>query len=78
MKICLINPPWGIKIGNIWKYIRSAMLPLGLLYLAAVLENEKIDVDIIDYQASLSNWDEIEQDLTQCRYDFLGSRLRRQ
>jgi len=72
MKICLINPPWIVKSGNIWKYIRSFMPPLGLLYLTAVLEHEKIDVDIIDYQASLSNWDKIEQDLKQCQYDVFG------
>ena len=28
------------------------MPSLGLLYLAAVLEDKKIDVDVIDYQAS--------------------------
>jgi hypothetical protein len=48
MKVCLINPPWSVKKGNIWKHIRSTMPSLGLLYLAAVLEDNKIDVDVID------------------------------
>jgi len=72
MKVCLINPPWSVKKGNIWKHIRSTMPSLGLLYLAAVLEDNKIDVDVIDYQASRLSWNEIEENLKSCRCDFFG------
>lgn len=48
------------------------MPSLGLLYLAAVLEDNKIDVDVIDYQASRLSWNEIEENLKSCRYDFFG------
>ena len=73
MRICLINPPWTIKKGNIWKYIRSTMPPIGLLYIAAVLEEDQKDVDIIDFQAERSNWKDVEETIKgRGRYDYYG------
>lgn len=72
MRVCLINPPWRIKRKNIWRYIRSTMPPLGLLYLAAVLEREHIEVDIVDFQAGAYDWREIEQQTRRFRYDLFG------
>jgi len=72
MTICLINPPWVTKKGNVWREIRAIMPPLGLLYLAAVLEKENIPVDVLDFQAGSSNWEEIETTLREKEYDYYG------
>jgi len=72
MRICLINPPWLTKKRNIWTDIRSTMPPLGILYLASILEREKIDVDVVDYQAKLMDWNERENMLRTLDYDVFG------
>lgn len=72
MKICLINPPWFLKKSNIWDQIRSTMPPLGLLYLAASLEREKIEVDILDFQTNFLSWGEIENTIKSKQYEFYG------
>ena len=72
MRVCLINPPWSMRHGNIWKHIRATMPPLGLLYLAAVLEEAGFDVDIIDFQAMPNDWDAITVRLKRQPYDFFG------
>jgi anaerobic magnesium-protoporphyrin IX monomethyl ester cyclase len=72
MKVCLINPPWFTKKGNIWSQIRSTFPPLGLLYLASFLERENIEVDVIDFQASFQSWEDAERVITTRHYDFYG------
>ena len=72
MRVCLINPPWSMRRGNIWKHIRATMSPLGLLYLAAVLEEAGFDVDVIDFQSVPEGWDEIATRLRRRPYDFYG------
>jgi len=72
MKICLINPPWLVKKGNIWRQIRSIMPPLGLLYLASSLEKENIEVEILDFQANFSSWEQIENTVKLQEYEFYG------
>ena len=72
MTICLINPPWVTKKGNVWREIRAIMPPLGLLYLAAVLEKENIPADVLDFQAGSSRWEDIEATLRQKEYDYYG------
>ncbi|OGS14548.1 MAG: hypothetical protein A2234_11015 [Elusimicrobia bacterium RIFOXYA2_FULL_58_8] len=72
MKVCLINPPWVTKSDNIWTRIRGTLPPLGLLYLAAFLEREGVSADIMDCQAGLRSWDEIESELKQKKYDIYG------
>ncbi|HBB66892.1 MAG: hypothetical protein A2X28_03320 [Elusimicrobia bacterium GWA2_56_46] len=72
MKVCLINPPWATKSDNIWTKIRGTLPPLGLLYLAAYLEREGIDADILDCQTGLRSWQEIENELRRGKYDLYG------
>ena len=47
-RILLINPPWITKDQNVWHGIKAAMPPLSLLSLAAVLEADEFDVQILD------------------------------
>jgi len=72
MKICLINPPWNIRKDNIWSHIRPAYPHLGLLDLAAVLEREGIDADIVDFPALLLDWRGIEEKIRTLHYDYFG------
>jgi radical SAM superfamily enzyme YgiQ (UPF0313 family) len=52
MRILLINPPWEIHGKyNIWRSIGSIMPPLGLAWLAAVLELDGHKVRILDAHA---------------------------
>ncbi len=52
MKICLINPP--VLVPKNWKGITRVFQPLGLAYIAAVLENNSHDVVILD--ALVEDW----------------------
>lgn len=72
MRVCLINPPWDLKRGSIWTQVKSSMPALGILYIAAYLEREKIDVDIVDFQANLMSWEQIEQKIKTGEYDYYG------
>ena len=72
MRVCLINPPWFTKQGNIWHSVRSTMPPLGLLYLASFLEKERIDIEVIDFQASFKSWEDVERIIKYRQYDFYG------
>jgi anaerobic magnesium-protoporphyrin IX monomethyl ester cyclase len=72
MNCILINPPWSTRKGNVWSSIRSTMPPLGLLYLAAVLEQEKIEAGFFDFQANLMDWNEIEEQIKNWQYDVYG------
>ena len=47
-RVLLINPPWITKDQNVWHGIKAAMPPLSLLSLAAVLEGDNFDVQILD------------------------------
>ena len=52
MRILLINPPWVIRSRkNVWRSVASIMPPLGLAWLAAVLERDGHDVSILDAHA---------------------------
>ncbi len=72
MKVCLINPPWITRQGNIWTNIKSTMPPLGLLYIASVLEKANIHVDVIDFQALGLDLDQIEEKIQNLQYDYYG------
>lgn len=72
MRVCLINPPWNIKKGSIWKQIKSSMPSLGLLYIAAYLEREDIYSDVIDFQAIPLSWAEMEEKIKSMDYDYFG------
>ncbi|HAT50783.1 MAG: cobalamin-dependent protein [Nitrospirae bacterium] len=72
IRCCLINPPYLVKAGNIWNHIKSTMPPLGLLYLAAVLEQGGVTVDVWDFQAASLDWDGIEKTIAAHGYPFFG------
>lgn len=46
--VLLINPPWISKDQNIWHGIKGAMPSLGLLSIAAYLEQKGISVQVLD------------------------------
>nr|MBP7216690.1 cobalamin-dependent protein [Candidatus Omnitrophota bacterium] len=72
MNVLLINPPWFVKKGNIWSNVRSALPPLGLLYLAAILEKNNIKVDVVDFQVTFTDWQRLEESVASWRYDWYG------
>lgn len=52
MRVLLVNPPWDLSdTGNAWRSVNSVMPPLGLAWLAAVLEADGHTVRILDTQA---------------------------
>lgn len=63
MKMLLINPKSGIE---------NPLLPLGLAYIAAVLEKNKIPVDILDTDALKMSDEEIEKKLSETKPDIIG------
>ncbi|MGN7613667.1 B12-binding domain-containing radical SAM protein [Magnetococcales bacterium HHB-1] len=71
MKVCLINPPWYTKSGNIWSQIRSTMPPLGLLYIAAIIEQDH-EVEVIDFQALMIDWEETKKRIESTAFDIYG------
>ncbi|OGS35407.1 MAG: hypothetical protein A2474_04130 [Elusimicrobia bacterium RIFOXYC2_FULL_34_12] len=72
MKILLINPPWMTK-GGIWENIASCMPPFGLAGLAAYLEEKKIEVEILDSNATGLNYNNIKEILgSKAVPDYIG------
>jgi len=65
MKILLINPP-------IREWSRPNVFPLGLGYIAAVLQQERYDVEVIDINAHRFSKDEVENKLKGADYDVVG------
>lgn len=52
MRVLLINPPWQIKSkGNVWRTVAAKMPPLGLAWIATVLDEAGHKVEIIDAHA---------------------------
>lgn len=52
MNVLLINPPWVVQgEKNLWRNVASVMPPLGLGWLAAVLERDAHRVQILDAHA---------------------------
>jgi anaerobic magnesium-protoporphyrin IX monomethyl ester cyclase len=51
MRILLINPPWVRRKDNVWHSIASIMPPLGLAWIAAVLEQDGHGVSVLDAHA---------------------------
>ncbi|MBF0308048.1 MAG: cobalamin-dependent protein [Magnetococcales bacterium] len=72
MRCCLINPPWQVRQGNIWSQIRATMPPLGLLYLAAVAEQEGVEVTVWDFQAELLGWEGMEARIREQAFEVYG------
>ncbi len=66
MKVLLINPP---DTASKYKFIAP---PLGISYIAAVLEENGIDVNIIDGSAIEMSWEELENEITNFSPDLIG------
>jgi len=60
MKVLLINPPY---FNSKYKFIGLVAPPLGIAYMAAVLEENNIDVEIIDAAALEMSWEALEDNI---------------
>ena len=60
MKVLLINPPY---FNSKYKFIGLVAPPLGIAYMAAVLEENNIDVEIIDAAALEMSWETLETEI---------------
>lgn len=65
----MINPP---HIISKYKFIGLVAPPLGISYIAAVLEQNKIDVKIIDASAMEMDWDQLEKEIEKISPDVVA------
>ncbi len=71
-RVLLIQPPWYLRRGNVWKDIGSCMPPRGIAQIASVLEARGISVRILDAQAERTPPPQVAAALGSERYDFIG------
>lgn len=69
MKVLLINPP---DTASKYKFIGLVAPPLGIGYIAAVLEENDIDIRIIDGSALGMSWEELEREIYKYSPDIVG------
>ncbi|MCK9152578.1 B12-binding domain-containing radical SAM protein [Methanobacterium alcaliphilum] len=69
MKVLLINPPYN---NSKYKFIGLVAPPLGISYIAAVLEENNIEVQIIDGAALEMSWAELENEINKISPDVIG------
>jgi radical SAM superfamily enzyme YgiQ (UPF0313 family) len=69
MNVVLINPPY---FNSKYKFIGLVAPPLGLAYLAAVLEENDFDVSIIDAAALEMSWKELENEIRRLSPELVG------
>ncbi len=69
MKVLLINPP---DTASKYKFIGLVAPPLGISYIAAVLEENGIEVKIIDGSAVGMSWEELENEICNYSPDVIG------
>ncbi len=69
MKVLLINPP---DTASKYKFIGLVAPPLGIGYIAAVLEENDVDVKIIDGSALEMTWEELEKEIDAYGADIIG------
>ncbi len=65
--VTLVNPPYPTH-----PYQHTPFPPLGLGYLAAVLEKNQYEVDVIDCQASHLTYDDFKCELSKCQPNIVG------
>lgn len=71
MKIQLFVPPQGY-IARRWAEGGASMPPLGILYLAAVLEREGIDIQVVPADVLGFGWKEVEESVRSFSPDIVG------
>ncbi len=69
MKITFINPP---QTASKYKFMGVIAPPLGLAYMAAILEENNFLVEIIDASALDMTWEELETALKESNPDVIG------
>ena len=69
MKVLLINPP---DTASKYKFIGLVAPPLGIGYIAAVLEENNIDVKIMDSSALEMSWEELEKEIPKYSPDIIA------
>ena len=66
-RVTLVNPPYPIN-----PHVHMPFPQLGLGYLAAVLEENQYEVDVIDCQALYINYDEFKREISKRQPDIVG------
>lgn len=69
MKVTFINPP---QTNSKYKFLGVVAPPLGISYMAAVLEENNIDVDILDSSALDMDYDEIKEEIQRRNPDIIA------
>lgn len=69
MKVLLINPP---DTASKYKFIGLVTPPLGIAYIAAVLEENGVNVKIIDGSALEMSWEELEKEISKYSPDIIA------
>ncbi|MDO5835867.1 MAG: radical SAM protein [Methanobacterium sp.] len=69
MNVLFINPPY---FNSKYKFIGLVAPPLGIAYMAAVLEENNIDVKIIDAAALEMTWDALETEIKRISPDLVA------
>ncbi len=73
MRVLFINPPWVRRKDNVWHNVASIMPPLGLAWMAAVLERDGHQVSIFDAHAKRVGLDQFPSYLSRLgRFDIVG------
>lgn len=73
MRFLFINPNRSIAGSNIWSVVNSVMPPLGLATLAALLEAEGVETDVLDAHALNLDASELARELEgKTPYDYVG------
>ena len=70
--VLLINPPWLSKDRNIWHGIKGAMPSLGLLSVAAYLEQQGVSVQVLDIHVEKLSADETKEVIRQVAPQIVG------
>lgn len=67
MHVTLVNPPYPIGAHQ-----HQPFIPLGLAYLAAVLEKNQYEVDVLDCQALKLSYEEIKSEISKRQPNIVG------
>ena len=65
--ITLVNPPYPVGA-----HVHPSFIPIGLGYLAAVLEKNQYEVDVIDCQVLKLSYEEFKEEISKSQPDVVG------